>query len=150
MSATTHATAIILGRRGILIRGPSGAGKSSLALSLLQSAGGMFSCLVGDDRIHLEAVHGRLLMRPAFALQGLIEVRGIGIVRLPFESVAVADLVVDLAVSDAQRLPQSTDLVTRIQGVALARLPVAPDADPRLLLQAFLAEGSDFPAVSQC
>jgi hypothetical protein len=62
----------------------------------------------------------------------------------------MADLVVDLAASDAQRLPQSTDLVTRIAGVALARLPVAPDADPRLLLQAFLATGGVFPAVSQC
>ena len=89
-SATIHATALIVGHRGILIRGPSGSGKSRLALTLLQSAGAGFARLVGDDRIHLEAVHGRLLMRPATALAGLIEIRGLGIVRAALEPVAVA------------------------------------------------------------
>jgi hypothetical protein len=58
---TIHASAVLVGHRGILIRGPSGSGKSRLALALLQSAGAGFARLVGDDRIHLEAVHGRLL-----------------------------------------------------------------------------------------
>ena len=83
--ATIHATAVLCGTRGILIRGPSGSGKSSLALSLLR--GTSFARLVGDDRIHLEIAHGRLLMRPAKALEGLIEIRGLGIRRLSFEPV---------------------------------------------------------------
>jgi serine kinase of HPr protein (carbohydrate metabolism regulator) len=143
MTATIHATAIILGHRGILIRGDSGSGKSSLALSLLQSADG-FVRLVGDDRIHLEAAHGRLLMRPATAIQGLIELRGIGIARMPFEPVAVAHVVVDLDAGDAQRLPQSTDLATSIAGVTLARLPVAPGPAAAVRLLAFLRHGVDF------
>jgi HPr kinase/phosphorylase len=134
-SSTIHATALIVGHRGILIRGPSGAGKSRLALTLLQSAGSGFVRLVGDDRVHLEAIHGRLLMRPATALAGLIEIRGLGIVRFLYEPVAVADLVIDLAAADAARLPAAAALAVEIEGVRLARLPVAPGDDvyPQLM-----------------
>lgn len=139
---TIHATAVLFGRCGILIRGPSGSGKSRLALSLLQAAGGGFARLVGDDRIHLEAVHGRLLMRPATALAGLIEVRGLGVVRRPFEPVAVAELVVDLAASDAARLPEQAATTVEVLGICLARLPVAPGNDPEPLLYEFLRESA--------
>jgi serine kinase of HPr protein (carbohydrate metabolism regulator) len=137
-SPTIHATALLFGDCGILIRGPSGSGKSALALALLDSAGERFARLVGDDRIHLEAAHGRLLMRPATALQGLIEIRGLGIVRVPFEPVAVVHLVVDLDTVDLARLPDPADLATSIEGVRLARLPVAPGADARARLLGFL------------
>ncbi len=53
--------------------------------------------------------HGRLLVRPAEAIAGLIEVRGLGIRRLAYEPVAVVGLVVDLAVADAERLPAAAD-----------------------------------------
>lgn len=147
MTATIHATALIVGRCGILIRGPSGSGKSALALSLLQAADGTFARLVGDDRIHLEARHDRLLMRPATALQGLIEVRGLGIVRVPFEPVAVAHLVVDIEAADTRRLPASADLVTLIEGVRVARLPVAAGLEAQSRLRAFLRLGVDFSAL---
>ena len=139
MAPTIHASAVLFGPRGLLIRGPSGSGKSRLALSLLRHAGPGFARLVGDDRIHLESAHGRLLMRPAAALVGLIEIRGIGIVRLPYEPVAVASLVIDLAAPDAIRLPQETALETRIHDVAVARLPVAPHHDPLPLILGLLA-----------
>lgn len=134
-----HASAVIYGTQGILIRGPSGSGKSQLALSLLQGAG--FVRLVGDDRIRLEAAHGRLLMRPAPALQGLIEVRGLGIRALPFEPVAVAHLLVDLAAADGARLPEPEAGRLVIEGVPLARLPVAPGQDALPVLLAFLRYG---------
>jgi serine kinase of HPr protein (carbohydrate metabolism regulator) len=139
-SATIHASALLLGHRGILIRGPSGSGKSRLALSLLQSADAGFTRLVGDDRIHLEARHGRLLMRPSGALAGLIEVRGLGILRIPFEPVAVARAVVDLDAPDATRLPDPAAMAIQIEGVTLARLPVAPGIAALPLLRAFLLE----------
>jgi len=83
-----HASAVLIGARAALIQGPSGSGKSRLALALLQAAGqGLipFARLVADDRAHVEAVHGRLLVRPAAALAGLIEVRGLGIRRRVLE-----------------------------------------------------------------
>ncbi len=57
----------------------------------------------------MEAAHGRLLVRPAEALAGLIEIRGLGIRRLPYEPVAAVRLVVDLG-APAGRLPDPEDL----------------------------------------
>lgn len=125
--ATIHASAVLVGARAVLIRGPSGAGKSRLALDLIAAgrAGQFpFTRLIGDDRVELMNIGGRLLVRPAPALAGLIEVRGAGIFRLDHEPCAVVGLVVDLAATDAQRLPDR-DLVT-LESVKLPRLAV-PD-----------------------
>jgi len=127
-STTVHAAAVLVGARAVLIRGPSGAGKSRLALQLIQAADAgplRFARLVGDDRVHLWAANGRLLVGPAPALAGLIEIRGLGIRRLPHEASAVVGLVVDLAAADAERLPERGAQHTVIAGVNLPRLPVA-------------------------
>jgi serine kinase of HPr protein (carbohydrate metabolism regulator) len=143
-SPTIHATAVLVGARAALIRGPSGSGKSRLALALLQaaSAGALpFARLVADDRVQAQAHHGRLILRPAPALEGLLEIRGVGIRKFPFEPLAVAQWVVDLAAPDAERVPSDGDLVS-VEGVQLARLAVAPGVDALpLLLQAFMDEG---------
>ena len=127
MPASVHASAVLLGAHAALIRGPSGAGKSRLALDLIQAAQTgalLFARLVGDDRVRLQAAGGRLLVRPAEALAGLIEVRGLGIVDLPYEPCAVVGLVVDLG-GEAERLPAAEARRTEIDGVRLPRLAVA-------------------------
>ncbi len=128
MPSTIHASAVLVGARAVLIRGPSGSGKSRLAFDLISAAGGpmRFARLVADDRAELEAAGGRLLVRPAPALAGLIEVCGLGIRRLPYEPVAVIGLVVDLAAADAQRLPGPEQARITIEGIPLARIAVAP------------------------
>lgn len=129
--ATIHASAVLVGARAVLIRGPSGAGKSRLALELIEAPrrGNMiFARLVGDDRIYVEAAGGRLLVRPAPALSGLIELRGLGILQSDHEACAVVGLVVDLDAEDAQRLPERDEAV--IEGIALPRLPVAKGVPP--------------------
>lgn len=138
---TIHASAVLVGARAVLIRGAAGSGKSSLALALMQAgANGTlpFTRLVGDDRVHVEAAHGRLTVRPAETLGGLIEVRGLGIRRVPFESVAVVGLVVDLGASDSERLPSRSTAITEVAGIPQPRLAVAPGADPLLVLFAAL------------
>ena len=65
-------------------------------------------------------------MRPAPALAGLLEVRGLGIRRLPYEPVAMVGLVIDLDASDADRLPAREAIETTIENVILPRLPIAP------------------------
>ena len=128
MPSTIHASAVLVGSRALLIRGPSGSGKSRLALDLISAADAgqlRFVRLVADDRAEIEAAAaGRLLVRPAASLAGLIELRGLGIRRLPYESVAVVGLVVDLAAADAQRLPAPEQRQVVIAGVALPRLAV--------------------------
>lgn len=125
--ATVHASAVLVGARAILIRGPSGAGKSRLAWELIEAgrSGAVgFARLVGDDRVHLRAAGGRLLVSPAETLAGLIELRGIGILRRDHEACAVVGLVVDLAAADAERLPQGADTV--VEEIPVPRLAVAP------------------------
>jgi HPr kinase/phosphorylase len=142
-SATIHASAVLVGRRAVLILGPSGSGKSRLALALLQAGGRgalRFVRLVADDRAHVEAQHGRLLVRPAAALAGLIEVRGLGIRRMLHEPLAVVEMVVELAASDTERLPNSAATSATIEGIILPRLAVAPGVDPlSLVLSSLLA-----------
>lgn len=126
-SPTIHASAVLVGARAVLIRGPSASGKSRLALELIHAARGGtlgFARLVGDDRVHVEAAHGRLLVRPAAALAGMIELRGVGILKLPYEPSAVVGLVVDLAAA-AERLPDAPQRRAELEGIALARLAVA-------------------------
>jgi len=130
-SPTVHASAVLAGARAVLIRGPSASGKSRLALELIDAgkAGSLrFARLVGDDRVHLESTGGRLLVRPAETLAGLIEVRGAGLMRMAYEPVAVVGLVADLAAGDAERLPQAIVRTVEIAGVKLPRLAVAAGA----------------------
>jgi HPr kinase/phosphorylase len=125
--ASIHASAVLVGTRAVLIRGPSGAGKSRLAfdLSLAGRAGQIPpTVLVGDDRVHLWTSSGQLMVRPAPVLSGLIEIRGLGIRRCEFIAEAILGLVVDLAASDAERLPTPEKLQTRLHGVQLPRIPV--------------------------
>jgi serine kinase of HPr protein (carbohydrate metabolism regulator) len=127
MTATIHASAVLVGARAVLIRGPSAAGKSRLAWELIEASRNgavRFARLVGDDRVHLQAAAGRLLVRPAEALAGMIELRGVGILRRDHEPCAVVGLVVDLAATDAERLPEGGQTV--IEGIAIPRLAVAP------------------------
>ncbi len=99
-----HATAVLIGGKGVVLRGPSGSGKSDLALRLID-AGGM---LVADDRVDLYINDDQLRCGPPQNLAGMIEVRGVGIVKLDFASIAPADLVVDLVPLDnVPRLPES-------------------------------------------
>src|SRR5205085_11921539 len=96
---TVHASAVQAGNTGILIRGPSGAGKSQLAFSLILAgrAGHIPPTqLIGDDRLFLHAENGRIIARPAVELEGLIEIRGLGIRRCDFVPQAAIGLVVDL------------------------------------------------------
>ncbi len=140
--STIHASAVLIGAKAALIRGPSGAGKSHLAWALLQSPL-PFTRLVGDDRVHIEAHAGRLLVRPSPALAGRIEVRGLGVRRLACEPVAVASLVVDLAAPDAERLPSATAARTTLEGVTLPRLAVAPGGEALQMVLAFLGTSAD-------
>ena len=146
-SPSVHASAVLVGSRAILIRGPSGSGKSRLALDLIRAgeAGHLrMARLVADDRVQLLASHGRILARPVPGLAGLIEARGVGIRRLAYEAVAVLGFVVDLAASDAQRMPTVREREAVIEDVVLPRLAVAAGEDPLPIVLTWL--GTDAAA----
>lgn len=120
-----HATGVLLGKTGLILRGPSGAGKSLLALELLDEweAAGQPAKLVSDDRIDVEVTPKGLVMLAPKSIEGLIELRGRGIVSRPFVAKAPLHLVVDL-VDDLERMVEEDALVTLLSGVAISRCPV--------------------------
>jgi HPr kinase/phosphorylase len=101
-SEILHASCVAVDGRGLLILGPSGSGKSAISLRLIA----LGAVLVSDDRTLVTANAGRLTAScPNPALHGLIEARGLGILRAPcVDSVALA-LAVDLGQRETDRLP---------------------------------------------
>lgn len=140
---TLHASCVLLDEAGVLIRGASGSGKSALCLALLDRSflEGRHARLVGDDRIRLEAHHGRLVARPHPALAGLIEIRGLGLRRLAAHApAAVVRLVVDL-VAEAERLPTEASATALLLGVAVPRLALEPRHPREYLIREALRSG---------
>jgi HPr kinase/phosphorylase len=120
-----HATGLVLGQTGLILRGPSGAGKSLLALELMDEweARGIGAKLVSDDRVLIEATPTGVRMSAPETIAGLIELRGRGIVRRPFVASAPLHLVVEL-VEGLERMVEEDALVTTLEGESLARCPV--------------------------
>ena len=89
MSVPYQATCVAIGGRGLLIEGPPGIGKSSLALALIDRG----ATLVGDDGVLLEQRGDRLWALPPATIEGLLEIRNVGIAKLAVEPAPVALLV---------------------------------------------------------
>ena len=139
--ASVHASAVCVGEQAILIRGASGTGKSRLTLDLiLAGRTGVIAetLLIGDDRVRLDTRDGRLFAHAVPELEGMIEIRGLGIRRCAFVPEAAVALVVDLAAPDAVRLPPPERLKTLISGVELPRIPIAAGKNPLPLVLGFL------------
>lgn len=88
-----HATFVLLNKRGILLQGESGSGKSDIALRLIENKGAE---LVADDAVEIFVRNGKLLGKAPDNLKGMLEVRGIGIVRYPYIKDATVDVLVEL------------------------------------------------------
>jgi HPr kinase/phosphorylase len=86
---------------GVLILGGSGTGKSDLALRLIHEG----ASLVADDRVELFVLRGELYGRPPKSLAGLLEIRGVGILEIPYRERARIALAVEL-VQELSRLPE--------------------------------------------
>lgn len=121
MSEIVHATVVLAGAHGILIRGPSGSGKSTLAAALIHQG----ARLVADDIVQLSVLGGRIVATPIGPHDGRMEVFGRGIVDAPAERNAVIRLVADLVDPAAlERMPDERELFAEILGVRLSRQPV--------------------------
>ena len=129
-----HATCVKLQDKGVLLIGRSGAGKSDLALRLIQDKG---ASLVADDRVNLTR-EGALISASAPAvLAGLLEVRGVGLCRLPFEPHAKIDLVVELVKkTEVERLPMPAFWCFEDVSIPLLRLyPFESSATDKIVIK---------------
>ena len=116
-----HASAVAIDDRGVLLLGPSGSGKSDLALRLIDDG----AVLIADDRVDLDVRQGDVRLSGPANLAGLLEVRGVGIVRMPFATKVSLSLVVDLVKpEDIERLPDR--LTADFLGVTVRRIALDP------------------------
>ncbi|EJT03741.1 HPr kinase [Rhizobium sp. CCGE 510] len=120
-----HATAIIVGRTGLLFSGPSGWGKSMLAFTCMTEARrlGLFTALVADDQVLLSEEAGTVIAACPPSIAGLIELRGTGIVRqdhIPRAPMHYA--VLPGSASGEDRVPPEGEIVSIAGGFSLPAL----------------------------
>ena len=101
-----HGTAVALPGlqepAAVLLRGLSGAGKSDLAFRLIEEGG----ALISDDQVVLERRQEKIYASGLEAIRGLLEVRGVGLLRYAPAGPASLRMIVDLcAREDVPRLP---------------------------------------------
>ena len=130
LSVLAHATAIVFGSSGVLLRGPSGSGKSMLAALMMERG----ARLVADDQVCLDVEDGMVTAQAPDTIAGKIELRGYGIETVDHVRRAVIRLVADLEDGDAgNRVPAAEDMTCTILGIGLPRVAL-----PRQLSEAAL------------
>lgn len=141
-----HGTCVALGERAALLRGKPGSGKSDLALRFmaLPAEGTLRPSLVADDQVVIEATANKTLRAsPPESIAGKIEVRGLGILAVPYLPQAELALVCDLVeAKDVPRMPPDLPEQALIAGVAVPILKLAPfeaSAPLKLKMALFIA-----------
>lgn len=143
-----HASTVVLGDQGLLIRGASGTGKTQLALSLVArwSRSGGFARFVCDDQTFVMPRNGRLIARAPLTIAGLAEVRR-GVVEIPHEPATVVDLVVELGDAPSGEA-FGTSAMTSIEGIDLPLMRLQA-RNVEASLNAIAAVFGDFPLAEQ-
>jgi serine kinase of HPr protein (carbohydrate metabolism regulator) len=119
-SETRHASSIVIDGKAILISGPSGSGKSDLALRLIDRG----AQLVSDDYTLIQRRVNGLWATAAPNIEGKIEVRGLGILDMPFTNEAEIKLIVVLSTM-TERYPL-TDAQETVLGIAVPVITLSP------------------------
>jgi serine kinase of HPr protein (carbohydrate metabolism regulator) len=119
-SETLHATCVAMGDVAILITGPSGSGKSDLALRLIDRG----ATLISDDYTIVRRDGTMLLATAPDSIAGKIEVRGIGIMTMPYVSNLPIALLVELD-AEVTRMPEA-GTARAIAGLMLPSIALAP------------------------
>ncbi len=134
-----HASCVAIEGTGVLLCGPSGSGKSDLALRLLDGG----AQLIADDRTDLTCRDGGVWAASPAEIAGLIEVRGVGVLRLDTMDGIGLGLVIDLVVAaavDRHPEPRTCDLLG-VQVPTLALFPFEASAPAKVRLAASMASG---------
>ncbi len=118
-----HATCVEWGGGAVLLRGPPGSGKSDLGLRLIDGGGR----LVADDQVRLNVIKGSVVAGAPPSIAGKIEVRGLGVIDLPEESIrarANVVLIADLVAGEVERHPDPEHCT--LAGIDLPVLRLCP------------------------
>lgn len=118
---TVHATTVAIAGRAVLIEGGSGAGKSDLALRLIDRG----ALLVADDRTRVRVAGGLAIAECPATIAGLLEVRGIGLLRVPHLAAAPIALAI-LCADTPERMPDPAHRL--FDGIPVPQVAVNPCA----------------------
>lgn len=115
-----HATAVSVRGEGVLLLGESGVGKTDLALRLIQAG----AILIADDQVDITPIGNGLYLSPPPSLAGVMELYGLGLVRMPYMTQAPLKLVVQCAQGVAERLPPARKWI--MEGIAVDEVGLDP------------------------
>ncbi len=97
-----HATCVDFNGKGVVILGPSDSGKSDLALRLIDHG----ATLISDDYVEIKCEKGQLIAHCVPNIEGLIEVRGVGLIKMDYLKYTTLHLALELIHRDKiERLP---------------------------------------------
>lgn len=97
-----HGTSVNIDGKGLLLRGSPGSGKSDLALRLIDDG----ATLISDDYTEVHVFQGSQVLRAPQTIQGKMEVRGIGLMEMPFVDNIPLRLIFDLVpYQQIERMP---------------------------------------------
>lgn len=117
-SETMHASCVAVGGKAVLIEGLSGSGKSDLALRLIDRG----AELVSDDYTVVTRDGNHVTASAPSTINGLIEVRGLGLVTLPHVMAATVALIVSLG-DPVDRMPEGR--TRTIAGIEIPLIAIA-------------------------
>ena len=130
---------------GVLFRGPAGSGKSDLALRLIDGG----ARLIADDYTELSPENATLMARAPDTIRYLLEVRGVGVLKIGGASQAELGVVIDLVTADqVERLPEDESielLGIRVPLFRLAPLEASSPAKVRLVVRRVKGNISNVP-----
>jgi serine kinase of HPr protein (carbohydrate metabolism regulator) len=115
-----HVSTVAIRGRAVLIEGPSGSGKSDLALRLIDRG----AILVSDDYTILSRQGSSLIARSPDTIAGKIEVRGLGILTMPFVTDVPVAMIVRLT-DQIERMPMAPT-VRSIAGCEIPEIAIDP------------------------
>jgi len=134
-SKKVHGTCVEVDGLGVLFRGSAGSGKSDLALRLIDDG----ARLIADDYTELSLEKTTLMARAPEAIRDLLEVRGVGVLKIGSALQVELGVVIDLVTSEqVERLPEdeSIDLLgVRVAHFNLAPLEASSPAKVRLIVR---------------
>jgi len=101
-----HATSVAIEDNGVAIFGDTGSGKSDLALRLIDSG----ATLISDDITVFSKLEKNINLFGVENTKGLLEVRGIGIITVPYIEGIRLKLVVRLSDKETERIPKKNQI----------------------------------------
>ncbi len=135
-----HASGVCFNQKGVLFVGKPGAGKSDLALRCIDIG----AVLVSDDQVDIKVEQNGLSASPPAAIAGLLEVRGVGILKMPYCSDCPIHLIIQLVDrNEVERLPEPAFHTIEGKQVPLLKL-CAFDASTPVKIKTVLEQTESF------